>query len=360
MQNFRLNRVKKFLEQGSLTRIFLSDSVDIEYLTGFHSSNVYCIVSKQSAFICTDFRYREAVFAWRRKNRSWKYLEIKENDFSFLKSAFGAGSVVGFQSNVLTVDQYSMLRLRCPGVRFVRLPRSFADVFVPKLDEEIECMRQAAAIGDKVFDKMVRFARPGITEKELAGFCENECAKRGSERPSFETIVLFGKRAALPHGKPSEARLLNGDWVLCDFGCTVNGLASDMTRTFVMGKASSLQKKLYGVVLRAQENARSSVAAGVRACDVDKSARSVITAAGYGSFFGHATGHGVGRRVHEKPRISSADTSILQSGTVITVEPGIYGPRFGGVRIEDMVVVRENGSEALTASPRHLIEAGQR
>jgi Xaa-Pro aminopeptidase len=152
--------------------------------------------------------------------------------------------------------------------------------------------------------------------------------------------------------------LRRGDWVLCDFGCTVQGFASDMTRTFVMGRASARQKKLYDIVYRAQENGRRSVAAGVKACDVDSRARQVIAKAGYARLFGHATGHGVGLRVHEKPRIGSNDRTILQQGTVITIEPGIYDSRFGGIRIEDMVVVRENGCEVLTKSPRHLIEAG--
>ena len=171
-------------------------------------------------------------------------------------------------------------------------------------------------------------------------------------------LFCLGRRAALPHGIPSDARLAAGDWVLCDFGCTVQGFMSDMTRTFVMGRASARQKRIYDAVLRAQESARYAVTAGVRTSDVDKCARDVITAAGYGPLFGHATGHGVGLRVHEKPRIASSDKSILQPGTVITIEPGVYHPRFGGVRIEDMVVVKKGGGETLTASPRRLIEAG--
>jgi Xaa-Pro aminopeptidase len=360
MTNVRLRRIKKFLDKSPFTRIFLSDTIDIEYLTGFRSSNVYCIISKQKNVLCSDFRYREAALAFCRKRREWKFLEIKENDFSSLSAALGVKAIVGFQSHVVTVDQFRMLKARCPGVRFAHLPKDFQDIFIPKLPEEILCMRKAAAIGDEAFGVMLSRARPGITEQELAGVCENECRKRGSERPSFDTIVLFGRRAALPHGRPSNARLRNGDWVLCDFGCTVQGFASDMTRTFVMGRASVRQKKLYDVVCRAQENARRSVAAGVRACDVDSRARQGIAGAGYARLFGHATGHGAGLRVHEKPRIGANDRTILQKGTVITIEPGIYDGRWGGIRIEDMVVVGENGCEVLTKSPRNLIEAGIR
>jgi Xaa-Pro aminopeptidase len=284
-------------------------------------------------------------------------LEIKENDFSSLSAALDAKGIVGFQSHVMTVDQFRMLRARCPGVRFTHLPKDFQDIFAPKQPKEILCMQKAAAIGDEAFGVMLRRARRGITEKELAAICEDACRKRGSERPSFDTIVLFGRRAALPHGVPSNARLRKGDWVLCDFGCTVQGFASDMTRTFVMGRASARQKKFYDIVYRAQENGRCFAAAGVRACDVDSRVRQVIAKAGYARLFGHATGHGVGLRVHEKPRIGGNDRTILQKGTVITIEPGIYDSRWGGIRIEDMAVVRENGCEVLTKSPRHLIEA---
>jgi Xaa-Pro aminopeptidase len=217
-------------------------------------------------------------------------------------------------------------------------------------------MRQAARIGDRAFDDLRRRIRTGMTEKETAMLLEDRCRKHGSEKPSFDTIVLFGRRAALPHGRPSDVGLKSGDWVLCDFGCTVNGFCSDMTRTFVMGKAAARQKKIYDIVLRAQENGKAAVTAGAKACDVDKACRRVISNAGYGKLFGHATGHGVGLRIHEKPRIGKNDNTILRKGTVITVEPGIYSPEFGGVRIEDMVVVRDNGCEVITNAPR-LIEA---
>ena len=358
MRNSRLAAIKGLLAGGPYTRILLSDLADIEYLAGFRSSNVYCVISRRRNFLCSDFRYRSAALAFCRRHREWKFLEIKENDFSFLRNSLGMPSVAGFQPDAISVGAFSRLRRACPGVRFARLPAAFEDIFVPKTRLEIGCMRRAAAIGDKVFGEMICRAQPGITERELAAFCEDRCRKHGSERPSFDTIVLFGRRAALPHGIPSDARLAAGDWVLCDFGCTVEGFASDMTRTFVMGRASARQKRVYNVVLRAQEAARRRVAAGVLVSKVDKCARDVIAAAGYGPLFGHATGHGVGLRVHEKPRLAASDKSILQPGTVVTIEPGIYDPRFGGVRIEDMVVVKKGGGETLTASPRGLIEAG--
>lgn len=358
MQNLRLASIKKLVATGRFSHIIVSDLCDIEYLSGFRSSNACCVVSARTNLLYTDFRYREAARAFCKRNPIWKFLEIKENDYGFLRRKLGKGSVAGFQSGVLTVDQFARLRHACPTTRFTRLPASFDDIFVPKTEPEIEHMRHAASIGDRVFSEMVRRAKSGITEQELAAFCEERCKKYGSARPSFETIVLFGKRAALPHGVPSETKLASGDWVLCDFGCTVAGFASDMTRTFVFGNASSRQKKIYATVLAAQESALRRVAAGVRAKNVDKCARDRISADGYGKMFGHATGHGVGLRVHEKPRLSRTDASILQPGSVVTVEPGVYHPAFGGVRIEDMVVVRNGFGEVLTLSRKGLIETG--
>jgi Xaa-Pro aminopeptidase len=258
---------------------------------------------------------------------------------------------------VLTIDQFGQLRRALTKVRFVKLPPSFSDILVPKTEHELRSMKQAAAIGDRAFFDMRRGLRIGMTETEAAHFIEDRSRKYGSEKPSFDTIVLFGSRTALPHGRPSGARLKRGDWVLCDFGCTVNGFCSDMTRTLVMGKASARQKKIYGIVLRAQESGKAVVTAGARACDVDKACRQVISGEGFGKMFGHATGHGVGIRIHERPRIGKNDNTILRAGTMITVEPGIYIPAFGGVRIEDMVIVRVCGSEVITNAPRALIEA---
>jgi len=354
----RLAEAQAFVTHHRYTHIILSDSVDIEYLSGFRSSNVHCLVTARKNILFSDFRYKEAALAFCKLSRTWKFSEIRESDFSFFRTFIPKGSVAAYQSDVLTVDQFATLRKILPDVKLVKLHQSFAGVLQPKTEPELQSLRQAAAIGDRAFDHVVRTVRAGMTEIDVARIIENRCRTLGSEKPSFDTIVLFGRRAALPHGQPSGVRLAAGDWVLCDFGCTVNGFCSDMTRTFVMGKASSRQKRIYDIVLRAQESGKNAVAAGVKACDVDARCRSVISKAGFGKQFGHATGHGVGRRIHESPRISKNDTTILRNKTVITIEPGIYIPSFGGVRIEDMVIVRDVGCEVMTHAPRTLIEAG--
>jgi Xaa-Pro aminopeptidase len=195
-----------------------------------------------------------------------------------------------------------------------------------------------------------------MTEQEAAGELEGLCRQQGSSGPSFETIVLFGPRSALPHGVPSGARLRRGDWVLMDFGCMIDGFCSDMTRTSVAGGASGRQREIYNAVLLAQAKGRDAVRAGVAASDIDKAARDSIAAHGFGDHFGHATGHGVGRRIHEAPRVASNSHVKLGDGAVVTVEPGVYIDGFGGVRIEDMVAATPGGAHLLTRSPRHLVE----
>jgi Xaa-Pro aminopeptidase len=185
---------------------------------------------------------------------------------------------------------------------------------------------------------------------------EDLCKKYGSEKPSFDTIVLFGPNSALPHGRPSDRKLKKGDWILFDFGCTVRGFCSDMTRTIVFGKAGDRQKQIYSIVLAAQGKAKQKIRPGIQACEIDMYARTVIDKAGYGDTFGHATGHGVGLQIHESPRLFKNNTTTLVPDMVVTVEPGIYISGFGGVRIEDMVVVTKKGYRSLTRTPRTLLE----
>jgi Xaa-Pro aminopeptidase len=195
-----------------------------------------------------------------------------------------------------------------------------------------------------------------MTELDIMRILENLCAEYGSEKPAFDTIVLFGKRSALPHGRPGKRRLRAGDFVLVDFGCTVNGFCSDMTRTFVYGRASNEQREIYGIVFQAQSRARKAARAGLTGKELDAVARDLITKNGYSDFFGHGTGHGIGLRVHESPRVNKKNDAALPENCVVTIEPGIYIPNMGGVRIEDMAVLQKHGAAALTHSPRKLVE----
>jgi Xaa-Pro aminopeptidase len=351
----RLEAAKKLLKEKQLSHILFSDLIDIEYLSSFRSSNAVLLISKHENLLFSDFRYENSAKSFCLKNPEWTFHLIKDQLFESISSFLPKKSVVGFQSDHLTVDNFNTLKKFAPAVTFQPVSSEISDLISIKTPKEITAMKKAATIADTAFSQLVDEIKPGITEIHLSRYLETLCHELGSERPSFETIVLFGTRAALPHGKPGTRKLKSGDWILIDFGCTVNGFCSDMTRTLIFGKASRKQVFIYQTVLNAQQEAKKNVRAGITTKEVDSIARTLISNAGFGKEFGHALGHGVGLRIHEAPRVSSKNEIVLQENMVITIEPGIYIPGFGGVRIEDMVAVRKNDCQVLTNTPRELI-----
>ncbi|MBD3317287.1 MAG: M24 family metallopeptidase [Chitinivibrionales bacterium] len=352
----RLTALRALARKHSCTHILVSDVIDCEYLSGFHATNVQLLVSARNALLLTDFRYQKAAEKFCRTAQPWRLVTIKERGLGLMKELLGDQAIVGIQSDILTVDGYDRLRRACRGVKFIKIAGEISTIASVKLPHELKSLRRAASIGDRAYADLLKELREGVTERETALRLEDLCVAYGSQGPSFDTIVLFGPRSALPHGVPGKRKLRRGDWVLCDFGCRFDGLCSDMTRTAVFGQASEQQRRQYEIVRRAQANARKSVKPGVKASTVDFAARSIIEKAGHGEAFGHATGHGVGRRVHEEPRLSKNDESILRTNMVVTVEPGIYLADQGGVRIEDMMLLTERGARSLTSSPRNLVE----
>jgi Xaa-Pro aminopeptidase len=338
------------------THLLVSDAIDARYLSGFRSSNVFLLVSAHRNVLCTDFRYESAARDYCRRTAGWELAVIREGDFTFLKDLVPAGAVLAVQSNALTLDQHAGLRRALPRVRTLKLGAAVSALTVAKSLGEARLIRRCARIADRALATTLPCLRVGVTEREVRDTLEGHCRRLGSEGPAFDTIVLFGRRSALPHGVPSGARLRDGDFVLFDFGCTLDGLRSDITRTLVRGRASDEQRRIYAVVLAAQAAGRAAVRAGRAASLVDRRAREIIERAGYGEAFGHATGHGVGYRIHEAPRLSRTSREVLQAGSVVTVEPGIYISKTGGVRIEDMLLVRAGGASLLTHFPRALME----
>jgi len=223
-----------------------------------------------------------------------------------------------------------------------------------KDEEEIEQIRKAVDVGSKAFSEALRHVRLGISELEVAAEIEYRMKLYGAERPAFETIVAFGSRAALPHARPGTRQLRANEFILMDLGAILGGYAGDMTRTVFLGKAPRKAAHIYRAVLEAQTEAEQTVRAGVKCSAVDKAARAVLDRYGYGEYFTHSTGHGVGREIHEAPRIAARQSLHLPERAVVTVEPGVYIPDYGGVRIEDVVVVRKQGPEVLTATPKEL------
>lgn len=263
-------------------------------------------------------------------------------------------STIGFESNHLTVDTYKKLRKALPGVTLKPVSGFVADIRVNKDAFEAERLRQSCRILAQCYALVEQSLRPGVRELDIALAVEAAAKADGAERLAFDIIMASGPRGALPHGKASDKRIKKGELVVADMGVVYDGYNSDCTRTYCVGKATSKVREIYQIVSDAQLCAIDKVRHGVPASDVDSAARNHIEKAGYGEYFGHGTGHGVGLDIHEQPGISPLSKARLTKGMVITVEPGIYIPQWGGVRIEDMLLVTENGCEILTKTDKGL------
>jgi len=349
-------QIRSILKKNQCSHILISDPIDVVYISGFQSSNAYLLISKAKNILFTDFRYLTKAEKFCRHNPSWHLVLIKQQSFIFLKEHLSSNDILGIQSSSITVDQFDTLRQLTRGMKIVKLKELISDVSLIKFPKELHAMKRAASIADKALSTFIEQLYTGITEREAVQLLEKICAAFGSSGPSFPSIVLFGANSALPHGEPSKRTLRENELVLCDFGCVVKGFCSDMTRTFVYGKATNRHKAMYELVLKAQRAGVKGVRVGITCDALDAICRDAITQAGFGPNFGHGTGHGVGRRIHEGPRIGKNNNTCLQADMVITIEPGIYLPRWGGIRIEDMVVVTQNGARSLSHFKREFLE----
>lgn len=262
--------------------------------------------------------------------------------------------VVGFSGDNLIYNAYLSMRKALKGVRLVNASGLVARLRASKDTLEADLVRDSARLLDKGFGKAAGLVKAGAVESDVAFTLEFFFKMRGADELAFDTIVASGARGALPHGKASDKRIRKGEFVVVDMGVIKKGYNSDSTRTFCVGRATKRHKEIYRTVLEAQARAIEKVRAGVEASIVDRAARNYIRKAGYGKFFGHATGHGVGLEIHESPYVGPKSRDVLTEGMVITIEPGIYIPGWGGVRIEDMVLVTRGGCEVLTNSTREL------
>ncbi|MEI7589783.1 MAG: aminopeptidase P family protein, partial [Deltaproteobacteria bacterium] len=255
---------------------------------------------------------------------------------------------IGLESTALSVDDFNKLKRKLVKVSLVAIADKLMDIRVLKEENEVNNIRQGAQIVSDVIGSLVASLPNNITEKALATEIDYQFKKSGADSSSFDTIVASGENSALPHAKPTLRKIKSGDALLIDCGATVNGYASDETCTFFIGNASKRQKQVYAIVKEAHDMAIEAIRPGVPCRDIDKIAREIIDSYGMGNLFSHSTGHGVGLDVHEQPKITAQSNNILESGMVVTIEPGIYIPNEFGVRIEDMILVKENSCEILT------------
>lgn len=357
----RIGQLRRRITRAGLQGLLVTHLPDVRYLSGFTGSSAALAVTRRAARLFTDGRYTTQAAA-----------EVQSAEVGIVAGPPAVAAVqwlaaqpmaefAGFDPAHTSVAELSRLRDALPASRRRTFLVPLAAPLVEPLrmvkdEDELRVMSEAALLGCQLFDHMLTFLRPGLTEVEVAAELEYQARRIGAEGMSFETIVASGERSALPHGRASQARLPRKGFVTLDFGIIREGYCSDMTRTIYLGKPSARERAVYQAVLEAQLAGVAAVAPGVRCGDVDEAARSVLRAASLGDAFSHSTGHGVGLEIHESPRIGAGQAARLQAGMVITIEPGAYLPGAFGLRIEDMVAVTKTGGQVLTPAPKALIE----
>ncbi|HHY69688.1 MAG TPA: aminopeptidase P family protein [Firmicutes bacterium] len=348
-----LEKLRTKLVEDSVDGLLISKPENWRYVSGFTGDSGVLLITAEHSFLFTDSRYTEQA-------------RSEAPDFTVVKTVIEEDVVkntvnelglkrIGFEKDYVTYAMWERLRDRFEKQELVGISGWVEELRMIKTSEEVEYISRAQKIAENAFERLLPLIKVGTSEIDLALELEFTMRKMGSEGVAFPFIVVSGPRSSLPHGQPSTRKLEPGDFVTFDFGARFQGYCSDMTRTIVIGPLDEKHKEIYEVVLAAQLTALDVIGPGVIGKEVDLAGRKVIEEAGYGEYFGHGIGHGVGLNVHEKPSVGRTSEDILEPGMVITVEPGIYIEGFGGVRIEDMVVVTEEGMRNLTASRKELI-----
>lgn len=351
----RVNKVREVLPQG-VDGILVSQQHNRRWVSGFTGSSGLAIIGREGEPVfLTDFRYTQQADLQCQGYKIVKQGDKVVEDIRGIAEGLGVKRL-GFEKDFVSVAYYEKLVQGLTGIELIGLDDTIIELRAIKDADEIELLAQAEAIGDKAFAHILDFLRPGLSERQVALELERYMQDLGATGAAFESIVASGPRSAMPHGVASERILGKNEFVKMDFGCVYKGYCSDMTRTVVLGKADAKQKEVYSIVLEAQEAALAEIKAGITGREGDALARDVIVANGYGDNFGHGLGHGVGLAIHESPRLSLLSDTLLAVNNIVTVEPGIYLPDWGGVRIEDMVVVEDGGIRNLASSPKELIE----
>jgi Xaa-Pro aminopeptidase len=352
----RIKQLQQLLRKNNLDALLVNELPQVRYICGYSGSNGLLLAFTDDAYFLTDFRYKTQIVKQVRGARKIVARgdlvaalgEIKKLDRKNLK--------LGYLDEFLTTRKLFQLKHQLKEVLWVPTRGLVESLMVTKDATEIENIEAATKISDIAFSRVTQIIKPGVRELEVAAELEWQMKMLGSEKPAFDTIVASGPRSAMPHGIASGKKIKKGDFVTLDFGAIVRGYASDMTRTVVVGKASSRQKKIYNLVKRAQAAGIRKAKAGLQAADLDKHVRGIIERAGYGKNFGHGLGHGLGLLVHDLPRVSPLSQDKLKANMVLTIEPGVYLEGWGGVRIEDDVVITKSGCRVLNQADKSLLE----
>ena len=352
--NTRLERLQARLSDTQA--VLIKAPYHLGYLTGFPSEDSFLLVTRDAGYFLTDFRYIELA---QQRVHGVKCVMLKRLTETLTELAPQHGiDTLYVETGRCTVRFCEQLRKGLPMLTVAdtdEADRWLSDMRMVKEAGEIAKIEQAQAIAEEALAHVLPMIRPGVSERDIALELEFYMRKHGAQRAAFDCIVVSGANSSLPHGIPTDKPIERGDFVTMDFGAVVDGYLSDMTRTVAVGEVSDDQRLVYETVLRAQQAALSVLKEGLPCKDGDAAARRVIEQAGFHECFGHATGHGVGVQIHEEPRLSGGSDQVLQCGNVVTVEPGIYLQGRFGVRIEDMVVITEDGCRNLTHAPKDLL-----
>ena len=349
----RVEKAQRSLEKHDVDAIVFFNMSNVRYLSGFTGSDAALVIGRTAGWFLTDSRYTTQA--------SREVTGCERNDYAGkldgVATLLGAQGLqrVGFEANHTTVATMTNLSGKLPEVTFIPIGDELDWLRAKKDAAEIERLGRTAALASSAFQGLLERLRPGMTEREAALDLEFAMRRAGADGASFDFIVASGERGALPHGRASEKPLARGELITFDFGAVLDGYCSDETVTVACGEPDGRQREIYGIVREAHDLAIAAVRPGVSFRDVDQVARGFIEEQGYGHCFGHGLGHGVGLEVHEKPVVSPRGEGTVEAGMVFTIEPGIYIPGWGGVRIEDTVVVTDDGCRLLTQVPKELM-----
>jgi len=348
----RHHSIKEAMAVEGLSALLVLGHENIRYLSGFSGNAAYALITAEQSVLITDYRY----FGRAKEECTGFEVICRDRDNETLGQCISrflaANSQLGFDAAFINVALWQQVASELTGHTHTPVTGMVERLRMVKSDWEVAQIKAAAAIADQALKQTLPYFKAGVSERDLALELEFRMQKLGSEGMSFATILMFAERSALPHGSPSERTLKEGDFITLDFGAVVNGYRSDMTRSYVLGKASSKQTKIYQSVKNAQQAAMDLLKAGVNCIDLQNTSQQVLDNSGFGEWAGQGLGHGVGLFLHEQPFISKNCNHVLEPGNVITIEPGIYIPDFGGVRIEDDILITQNGYEVLTHAPK--------
>ena len=349
----KLLKLRQALKEQNLDALLVTSDYNRRYMTGFTGSSGVAIISADAAVFITDFRYTEQASAQVQGFEIVQHNGVIHQEVAAQVKKLGIRTL-GFEQDMMTYSMYELYK-QVISAQFVPVSGLIEKIRLIKTQEEINIIKVACEIADKAFSHILTYIKPGVTELDVSNELEFFMRKQGATSSSFDIIVASGLRSALPHGVATNKVIEQGDFVTLDFGAYYNGYISDITRTVAVGEPSAKLVDMYNTVLASQLLALEKVGPGMTGREADAIARDYLVSKGYGEAFGHSLGHGIGLEVHENPGLSMRSTTVLEPNMVVTIEPGVYLPGIGGVRIEDDIVITDKGNEILTHSSKQLI-----